>query len=319
MVTPEAQQAETLEWLENLEGVFSGQIAVAAHLRPGSDSLVFNGERVQRTASTVKLAILIETLRQVEKGTLAYAGRVQVPDDPKVICGGSGVLKDLDPGISPTIRDLCTLMVVLSDNTATNLLIDLVGGVGAVNKTMDEFGMPSIRLHIRAEIDLIDGDIKRFAEGTAGDLAKMMVHAVEGTLVSAWVSNEVLRLMRRQQYLDQVPRYFQWNPYAEEFGLAAEQISVASKTGFFPGVRSDVGVISLPNGSQIAYAVLTEDGDDHSHNVENEGSIIVGMIGKRLLEHWWPADHGVPPTGESAATRLYDQRLEAEAGGVARP
>ena len=317
-MTPEAHQAKTIEWLENLEEVFSGQVAVAAHLRPGGESLVFNGERVQRTASTVKLAILIETLRQVEGGTLDYTSRVQVPNDPKVICGGSGILKDLDPGINPTIRDLCTLMIVLSDNTATNLLIDLVGGVGSINKAMDDLDMPSIRLHIRAEIGLIDGDIKRFAEGTAGDLAKMMVQAVERRLVSKWVSSEVLRLMRRQQYLDQVPRYFHWNPYAEEFGLEADQISIASKTGFFPGVRSDVGVVSLPNGSQIAYAVLTENGEDHSHNAENEGSIIVGLIGKRLLEHWWPAGHGDPPLVETAATVMYGERLEAEAARVMR-
>jgi beta-lactamase class A len=315
-VTAVARHTEALEWLKNLEAVFSGNVAVAAHLCPGSESLVFNGERVQRTASTVKLAILIEALRQVEDGKLDYASRVPVPNDPTVLCGGSGILKDLDPGISPTVRDLCTLMIVLSDNTATNLLIDLVGGVGAINKTLDDLELPSIRLHIRADIDLIDGDIKRFAEGTASDLAKMMVQAVEQRLVSTWASNEVLRLMRRQQYLDQVPRYFQWNPYAEEFGLAAEQIAVASKTGFFPGVRSDVGVISLPDGSQVAYAVLTENGEDHSHNVENEGSIIVGMIGKRLLEHWWPADHGDPPTAETAATLNYSERLEAEAARI---
>jgi beta-lactamase class A len=306
------------EWLSQVDDVFSGQVAVAAHLLPTEESVSWNEHRVQRTASTVKLAVLVEALRRVDDGEIDYSERITLTADPRVICGGSGILKDLGPGLMPTVQDLCTLMVVLSDNTATNMLIDLAGGVDAVNSTMQQLGLGSVRLHIRAEIDLIDGDIKRFAEGTAGDFARLMTAAAEGRLISRWVSAETLRIMRRQQYLDQFPRYFRWNPYAEEFGLESDRISVASKTGFFPGVRTDVGLVSLPNRQQIAYAVFTENGSDESHNSENEGSVVVGLIGRKIIEHWWPAAYGEPPTIQTAATRALDERLARSADGLAR-
>ena len=98
------------------------------------------------SASMIKVPILFEILRQAATGTLC----LQETLVPSVSCrvGGAGILKELNPSLQLNIRDLCVLMISLSDNTATNTLIERIG-MTAVNQTMSDLGLAHTRLQRR--------------------------------------------------------------------------------------------------------------------------------------------------------------------------
>jgi len=289
------------EALVDLAAGFDGQLSVAAlNMRTGEEAIL-DADHVWGTASTIKLAILAELFWQVRAGQLELNTRVTVRTRDQV--GGSGILKDLQPDLGLTLHDLATLMVVLSDNTATNVLIDVVGGVEPVNLCMQRYGLTSIILHGPVSFEDIGGDVRRLGEASARDLMRLADLLGKEELVDAASSRQMLAILRRQQYLDQVPRFFDYNPFAVELGVP-QALVVACKTGFFPGTRADVGLLSDASGPLVAYCVMSQECTDQSMGVDNAGSIVNGLIGRLLLQAWWPTDK--PPLQElpNAAQRL---------------
>ena len=225
---------------------FSGRLGVSAANLLSGEAVDLDADRLYATGSAIKVAILVELFRRVDEGSFDLEARFVLPDDDSVWCGGSGILKDLAPGLAPTFRDIAVLMIALSDNTATNILIDALGGPARITRTMAGLGFPTIVLHNRADIRLIGDDIHRLGEGSPRDFARLMAALARRELIGPEASDEILGTMRRQQYLDQVPRYVAHNPYAREFGQAAPAVAIAAKTGFYYGLRTDVGSSSPP-------------------------------------------------------------------------
>ena len=271
--------------LGELERRFSGELAVAAINLATGETVEHRADRVMPTASVIKLAILCEVWRQAAEGRLDLGQRVVIGPGDAVL--GSGVLRDFAPGLAPTVRDLGTLMVIVSDNTATNLLIDLVGGVGPVNANARRLGLPDTTLHRRIDFGQIGRVASRFGESTPRDLARLTAMLARGEVVDARASAEMVEIMRRQQYLDQVPRYLNSNPHADALEEGQEAWA-ACKTGMMPGTRADAGILHLPGGVEIAYAAMTDGGSDQSFAADNEGEVVNGIVGRLLGEHWWP-------------------------------
>jgi beta-lactamase class A len=117
---------------------------LARHLESGEE-LAWNPGEVIGTASAVKVAIYAEVIRQRRLGRFDLDDAVVTREADLV--GGSGVLSVMRSGLRCTVADLCTLMIVVSDNTATNMLIDMLGGTGAVNEGLDALGYHGIRLN----------------------------------------------------------------------------------------------------------------------------------------------------------------------------
>jgi beta-lactamase class A len=272
---------------------FAGKLQVAALELQSGDRVLFRAEDVAATASTIKIPILVEVYRQAREGALSLDERLELRADMQV--GGSGVLKELATGLRPTIRDLATLMVVVSDNTATRLLIDRIGGAGAVNATMRSIGLETIILHDPVDPDAIRKDIRRFGEASPLDLARLVAGLVRGEIVDPPSSAAMLATMRRQQYLDQVPRYLDVNPYAAEEPGVTKRLDVASKTGFSRGTRVDMGALFLGDGVTIAYCVSSSGSEDNSFAPENAGAVVNGLVGRELVKYWWPRSAGAVP------------------------
>jgi beta-lactamase class A len=117
--------------IEAVAAAATGHIGVIArHLETGQ-SLVWNPDRPVKTASTVKVAIHAALMRRVRHGLADLAAEVMLAASDQT--GGSGILAVLRPGLRCTVADLCTLMIAVSDNTATNMVIDICGGVDGVN------------------------------------------------------------------------------------------------------------------------------------------------------------------------------------------
>jgi beta-lactamase class A len=273
--------------IATLQSRFNGQLGLAATNLATGEQLLVNANEVFPTASVVRVSVLAELLAQAEEGRLKLDERLAMRASD--IVGGSGVLKELMPGLQPTLGDLAMLMVVLSDNTATNMLTDRVGGCDAINaRIQGEYGFSSMALHNRVDFDQIGSDVRRFGEATPADLMRFMAQLARHELVSSRASREMLRIMSRQQYLDQVPRYLKVNPYARELNMQPA-VGASLKTGFFPGTRVDAGVLTLANNVQIAYCVAAHGSPDLTMAPESDAAIVNGLCGKLLVEYWWPA------------------------------
>jgi beta-lactamase class A len=238
------------------------------------------------TASVFKLAIMVEAFAQASEGHLSLDDRHELERSDQL--GGTGVLGDLNAGLRLTVHDLVTLMIIASDNTATNMLLDLVGGVDPVNQRIRGFvGRPDFVVHTKIDFDAIGMDARRLAEATPRAVAALLSQLARGTLVDERSSAQMFAIMSRQLYLDQFPRYFDYNRSRKELGLS-EDFKVACKTGVFPGVRTDAGIVDTPAG-RFVYCSMTDGSKDLTDAVESEGSITNGRLGRLLLEYWWPA------------------------------
>lgn len=273
---------------------YSGQYSLAArNLRTGEEILV-DEKRSYPTASTLKVPVMVEVFRQVDAGTIDLGERIALAESD--ITRGSGVLQDLDFGIAPTVHDLAMLMIIISDNTATNMLIDRVGGPARVTETMREMGYPSIEVVNKIDFELMDGDNRKLAVASPWDLMRLEEAIVTGTAASAESCAKMLHIMSRQHYLGQAPRYFAYNPYAEP---EEKVMTIHSKTGSLRGMRADTGVYRLTDGTDIAFAVMNEGCSDPGFGSEYEGDIINGVVGWCVLDYFWPEQLGSTPGGKS--------------------
>lgn len=273
--------------LEELASRHSGTLGVSARHLDTGEEVQSGADELLPTASVIKLPILVELMRQVVHDGRSLEERVVLRTQDK--CGGSGILKVFDPGLAATVRDVATLMIVLSDNTATNLALDIVGGTEPVNSAMDRLGYRTIRLHGRVDFEVIGDDVRRLGEATPREMAALMHGIATRSVFGPEVSTAVEEVLAQQQYLDQVPRYLRVMPYAAELGLTSE-ISVANKTGFFTGTRVDAGIVRFGAGGGYSYAVFHHGSQDTTFLPEAEGNVLAGLVGKALTAHWWPGD-----------------------------
>lgn len=266
---------------------FSGELGIAAKNLATGETILVDSDRTFPTASAFKVPVLAEVYRQAGEGRFGLDDRIPVRASD--IVKGSGVLRALAPELAPTVHDLATLMIIVSDNTATNMLVDLVGGVAPINALMRSLSLSSIAVHNRIDFELIGNDNRRLAEASPRDLMRLCELMARGELVSEGASDGMLAIMRQQHYLNQFPRYLNYNPYGPELGVP-QQLWIANKTGGLPGMRSDTGVIGLPGDVLIAFGVMTEHSTDTGFTFENEAEITNGAIGRLLIEYWWPGD-----------------------------
>lgn len=195
-------------------------------------------------ASVIKVPILLAALRLADAGTVDLDQRVAQPCRDAV--GGSGVLKELSSVHELSLRDLLVLMVVVSDNTATNTVLDVVG-IEAVDELVRDCGLGGSRLE-RKLMDLAARDRGLDNVITAADIATLLAALVRGDVLSAEHTRTALDMLGRQQVRDRLPRHL------------PAGTRVAHKTGDLPGLRHDAGVLYLgPTGDRpIVVVVLTE-------------------------------------------------------------
>ena len=187
-----------------------------------------NGDLPLVAASVIKLPIMVEAFRQKEAGTLDWQMEVTIRKEDKL--PSCGALTYLHDGIKVTVGDLVTLMIILSDNTATNLMIDLLGADN-INATCEHLGLKGTKLNRKLF------DAEKSAQGienyvTANDMARILSLLLKGKVVSAEASQEMLTILGNQRLNGKIP-----------FFLHSRDIAVAHKTGEDDGITHDVGII----------------------------------------------------------------------------
>jgi hypothetical protein len=174
---------------------------------------------------------------------------------------------------------------------ATNLLIDVAGGVAAVNHhVQDELGLSPITLHRKL---MAQGARGHVAVAAPRDLVALLSGLQAQTIVSPEACREMIGMLARQQYLDQVPRLFDRDQLDGEYRLEG-RFRVANKTGMVDGVRADAGLVWL-DGRPVSYAVMTETSGDGGRDLDAEAQLVCAEAGWILVSHLWPAGSGPPP------------------------
>jgi beta-lactamase class A len=204
------------------------------------ESFSVNGEMVFTQASAIKLPILFELLRRVEKGDFDLDEPVRLQESDVTV--GSGVLQQLTPGkVTMSLRDVATLMVTVSDNTATNMIIDRVG-MDNVNRTMGRLGLTHTKLQ-RKMMDREAWLADRENLSTPNEQADLLERIYRGEELRKESAEEILRILS-------IPKSSRIRP------LLPSGIRVAHKTGSVPGVVVDVGIVYLPERPFIVAAMV---------------------------------------------------------------
>jgi len=219
-----------------------GVVGVAIHGAAG-ELYSHNGDRRFRAASTIKVPIMIEAYRQIDRGTLTLDDLSSLRDEDRT--PGSGVLSRLHAGLELTLADLIYLMIAVSDNTATNLVLDRTG-LEAVNATMQSLGMTKSVLGRRMLGYLPKpGDPENWA--TPRDFARA-IHAIVASEAAAPESCvQMLATLEQQGENRRISRFVPAEP----------EIRWGTKPGDLPGVINDVGFVSSDRGT-LSMAVFCE-------------------------------------------------------------
>lgn len=254
-----------------------GTLGVWARRLDGGPAVAYQAEALFPAASTIKVPVLYEVLRQAVEGRLDLGSPVVLRAEECV--PGSGVLKDLTPGVQLSVLDLAVLMIIISDNTATNLLIDLVG-IDAVNRSMQELGLNQVRLARKIFHTHMPGR----NEASPAGLGRLMEGIGRRDVLTPAACDRMLEILRRQQDKSLLTRYIEAYEFeAEEFGQSP--VTVASKSGWSDGVRNDIGIIWAP-AAAYAVAILSRGCRDEREHPDNAGSIAVARASRAVYRHF---------------------------------
>lgn len=268
-----------------------GKVAVfATNLKTG-EVLAINPDQPVPTASVIKLPILVEAMRQVKTGQHRLDEKITLDKDNVV--QGSGVLQFFDLPLTITLKDALTFMIIESDNTATNMVIDQVG-IENVNDNIARMGLKDTYLYkkvYKPATGPMPADQKKFGLGktTPREMAKVMESVVNCDLHDQKLCDVMLYMLRNQQYRNMVPHFIETSDTSEGLSL------IGNKTGSLDAVRNDVAVIYSKNGA-IVISAFTYDNQDQSWNNDNAAELLIAHIAKSIVEAWSPQGLGKEST-----------------------
>ncbi|MDX6574460.1 MAG: beta-lactamase class [Blastocatellia bacterium] len=253
---------------------FKGKVYLFARNLDTGATYSFKGDERVRTASTIKIAVMIEAFTRVAEGRAKWTDELVLTKAARY--GGSGVLPELADGLRLTLRDCVNLMMVVSDNTATNIVLDYLT-TDAVNTRMSTLGFKDTRIMRRIggggeSKEGKEPDNKRFGLGatTPHEMVQILEKLEAGEIVSKSAAKEMIDLMKREQ-----------GRYA--IGRAIWDVPMASKYGALDSLRSCVAVVYTKRG-RIAMAITVDDMPEVIWSVDNPGYLLMSRLSLILLE-----------------------------------
>lgn len=274
--------------LERLAEGVDGTVGVGVHHLESGRELYLNADEAFPMASTYKVPVAVEVLRRVDRGALSLDSLVAV--DPGDLHPGSGTLEDLfdDPGVILSVKNLMDLMLQISDNSATDMTIELAGGPEAVTRRMRALGLDGIRVD-RPTVELIADYVgvrdlppaDQVTKARWEDLADSIPDAVRDSAEVAFdrdprdtaTPRDMARLLRgiwEREYLSEESSallldvmYACRTGEGRLKGLLPEDTEVAHKTGTIGRTTNDVGIIDLPHGAgHVVVAAFVKESED---------------------------------------------------------
>ncbi|HWB98519.1 MAG TPA: serine hydrolase [Bryobacteraceae bacterium] len=262
---------------------FQGTVSLyAKNLDTGASIGIRESESV-RTASTIKLPIMTAVFDAVARGEAKWDEPLTVTAAEKVT--GSGILgTEISDGVKLPLRDVVHLMIVLSDNTATNLVLERFTA-DAVNAYLDRIGIRTTRSlrKVRGDGNVLKPPTGWSAAGrlpqnekyglgvsTPHDMVTILEQLEKGQIVSPEASREMLEILKRCQDNTGIRR-----PMGD--------LTVANKSGSLNALRSDVGIV-YAKGGRIAMAITTDDMPKIDDSPDNPGSLLIADLARMLVD-----------------------------------
>jgi beta-lactamase class A len=256
-----------------LQAGFSGVLGLAATRLGDGLTLTVLPDEPFPAASVVKLPLLIVALQAVEAGTLRLEQRIVMQATDRA--GGSGVLRVFAAGLAPTLQDLLTVMIVVSDNSATNMLFDLLGGPSAVSLAFAKLGLVRMRMYGRLMATPDRRSIAQqqglLATTTPMEVNILLQKLVAGQLLKAELTALALDIMLEQQYTEILKRQL------------PETVQVRSKSGSILGVRADVGLVEYQQ-ARYSVALFSKGCTDLRYHFDNEGVLALAQVSKLVFQ-----------------------------------
>jgi beta-lactamase class A len=261
---------------------FPGSVSLYAKNLDTATSYELRADAPVPTASTIKLPIMVELFAEAEEEKLDWNQKLELTDRDKV--SGTGVLTELSGGDFLPIRDLMHLMIVVSDNTATNLILDRIGG-NAVNQRMAQLGLKQTAvmrkiMQTKPE-DFTDEGRKpgndRWGTGRScpRDMVILLEKLYRGQLVSKPASEEMIAVLKRQRDLQGV-------------GRDMKDTVIASKSGALDHLRSEVAIVYSQHGA-VAMGITVNNIPEVDYGVDNPGNLLISKLSQILVEELAPA------------------------------
>ncbi|MDR7855393.1 serine hydrolase [Tissierella sp.] len=224
--------------------------------------LKYDENRVFPSASIIKILIMVEALNQVEKGKFSLDQKIKIKEEDRV---DYSIISDLRLG-EYSFVDLITLMIILSDNTATNVLIDLIGYEN-INQRAKELNLKDTVLKRKMM------DFKAAKEGRENlissiDMAILMEKIYNKNILSSKMCETMIEILSKQKHRDMLPRYI------------LDKETIAHKTGELSGLNHDIGIFYLENIDYLI-GIFTTDGKN-----DLDGKRTIGRISKLVYDYF---------------------------------
>ena len=287
-----AADAKLEQQLAALAAAHHGHVAVYAKQLNTGRVVAIDAEQPVQTASVIKLTILFEAMEQIRAGKARWDDKSTLAKDDGV--SGSGVLTFFDAPLTLTLKDVLSMMVIMSDNTATNLAIDRLG-LDAVNARITWMGLKDTYLYkkvMKPPSGPMPADQPKFGLGktTAREMAVVMERIGRCQLDvppeaeqagDTAICQVALTMLRNQFYRDTIPRYL------EKLDATETGSGIASKTGSLNAVRNDVAIVAGKTGP-IVISIFTYENQDKSWTADNEAELTIGKMAKAIVDSWSP-------------------------------
>lgn len=257
-----------------------GKVAVALKNLDTGETFAYHENEPMPTASLIKFPIMVETYRQAAEGKVDLAKTVVVHKADKV--PGSGILTEhFSDGASFPLLDAVHLMIVYSDNTATNLVLDQIG-LKSTAETMEKLGYPNTKVHAkvyRRDTSVFPERSVRFGLGstTAAEMVRLSEALWKRELVDREASEAMVKHMLACEDKEKFPRYL------------PPGTKVAFKTGSVNESRTAAGVI-VCGGGPVALCVLTDKNEDQSWGADNAGNRLCAEVAREVFAHFRAKD-----------------------------
>ncbi len=230
------------------------------------ETVAIRSDEVMPAQSSVKVCVLLTYTKAIRLGSEERDRRVTLRSEDHEL--GSGVLRYLAPGLSPTLNDLAWLMIVLSDNVATRMLIRELGGNHVVNEQMDALGLPTLRLH-----DSLQQGAS-YMTATPHDLAEVYTHLDEHAREILYRIEKVDFLARRVPHVSA----------AVDYGLTAP-VRVYGKAGWGARECVDAGLFETDSSSWVV-AAMAKELPGLWQQTDSEGPRTLADLGETIYDAW---------------------------------
>ena len=264
-----------------------GTMGVAAKNLVTGETVFVNADTQFPTASVIKVAVMVEVFHQIAEGRIRRDDTIPVDETVKV--GGSGVLQRLHGGLVLTVGDLLDLMMTVSDNTATNVLVNLVGTAN-VDKRLVSYGITRTKIFRPTfrdgHPDVFPEEEKEFGLGVATprELARLMELIAEGKVVDRAASDAMIAIMREQAFRTMIPRSL---PETDDVVVANKPGWDSEKhpdaAGVKRAVRGDVALVTTARGRYVI-AIQARQVADTRDGPDNEAVVLAARISRMIYD-----------------------------------